>query len=184
MPWLLMSPGHQQPWYWLCRRGRFLFYLRNDFNYLCRINVAKWRKMFIFPLKNLARKGLIVLNKLLFVWIPAVVYNPVVFIIIGYCQPHWMGRGQHPNLKMDMMILHNQITHIWCWNRQHFHKSHIVLTWCMTKNSAPCIWDYDNPITMKFCTCHNSSSSAVMVCEKFQCDSLLRISQFWMSLVK
>ena len=45
MPWLLTSPGHQQPWYWLCRIGRFLFYLRKDFNYLRRINVEKWHKM-------------------------------------------------------------------------------------------------------------------------------------------
>ena len=45
MPWLLTSPGHQQPWYWLCRRGRFLSYLGKNFNYLRRINVAKWHKM-------------------------------------------------------------------------------------------------------------------------------------------
>ena len=45
MPWLLTSPGHQQPWYWLCRIGRFLSYLKKDFNYLRRINVAKWHKM-------------------------------------------------------------------------------------------------------------------------------------------
>ena len=44
-PWLLRSPGHQQPWYWLCRIGRFLSYLRKDFNYLHRINVEKWHKM-------------------------------------------------------------------------------------------------------------------------------------------
>ena len=61
MPWLLTSPGHQQPWYWLCRIGRFLSYMRKDFNYLRRINVEKWqcKYMFMFPLKNLARKGLI-----------------------------------------------------------------------------------------------------------------------------
>ena len=61
MLWLLTSPGHQQPWYWLCRIGRFLSYLRKDFNYLRRINVEKDTKgkyMFMFPLKNLARKGL------------------------------------------------------------------------------------------------------------------------------
>ena len=60
MPWLLTSPGHQQPWYWLCKTGRFLSYLRKDFNYLRRINVEKWHKcnyMFMFPLKNLACKG-------------------------------------------------------------------------------------------------------------------------------
>ena len=45
MPWLLTSPGHQLPWYWLCRIGRFLSYLRMDFNYLRRINVEKWHKM-------------------------------------------------------------------------------------------------------------------------------------------
>ena len=45
MPWLLMSPGHQQPWYWLCRIGRFLSYLRKHFNYLRHINVEKLHKM-------------------------------------------------------------------------------------------------------------------------------------------
>ena len=45
MPWLLTSPGHQKPWYWLCRIGRFLSYLRKDLNYLRRINVEKWHKM-------------------------------------------------------------------------------------------------------------------------------------------
>ena len=60
MPWLLASPGHQQPWYWLCRLDRSLSYLRKDFNDLCHINVEEWHKMYIyvmFPLKNLARKG-------------------------------------------------------------------------------------------------------------------------------
>ena len=28
LPWLLALPGHQQPWYWLCRIGRPLSYLR------------------------------------------------------------------------------------------------------------------------------------------------------------
>ena len=62
MSWLLTSPGHQQPWYWLCRIGRFLSYLRTDLNCLRRINVEKWQKwkyLFIIPLKKLARKGLI-----------------------------------------------------------------------------------------------------------------------------
>ena len=45
MPWLLTSPGHQQPWYWLCRIGRLLSYFRKAFNYLRRINVEKWHKM-------------------------------------------------------------------------------------------------------------------------------------------
>ena len=45
MPWLLTSPGHQHPWYWLCRIGRFLSYLRKDFNHLCHANVAEWHEM-------------------------------------------------------------------------------------------------------------------------------------------
>ena len=45
MPWLLISPGHQQPWFWLCRIGRLLSYLRKDFKYLRHINVEKWHKM-------------------------------------------------------------------------------------------------------------------------------------------
>ena len=48
MPWLLTSPGHQQPWYWLCRIGIFLSYLRKDFNYLRRINVEKLQKILIY----------------------------------------------------------------------------------------------------------------------------------------
>ena len=48
MPWLLTSPGYQQPWYWLCRIGRCLSYLRKDFNYLRHINVEKWHKMQIY----------------------------------------------------------------------------------------------------------------------------------------
>ena len=45
MPWRLASPGHQHPWHWPCRICKFLFYLRNDFNYLCQINVEQWHKM-------------------------------------------------------------------------------------------------------------------------------------------
>ena len=62
MPWCLASPGHQQPWYWLCRIGRSLFYLRKDFNNLCQINVEEWHKnvnICLFPLKNFAPKSLI-----------------------------------------------------------------------------------------------------------------------------
>ena len=39
MPWLLTSPGYQQPWYWLYRRCRSLSHLRKYFKYLCHINV-------------------------------------------------------------------------------------------------------------------------------------------------
>ena len=37
--WLLPSPGHQRPWYRLCRIGMSLSYLRNDSNNLCHIDV-------------------------------------------------------------------------------------------------------------------------------------------------
>ena len=30
MPWLLASPGHQQPWYWLCKINQFLSSTRMD----------------------------------------------------------------------------------------------------------------------------------------------------------
>ena len=33
--------GYQHPWYWLCRIGKFLSYLRKDFNYLCHVNVKE-----------------------------------------------------------------------------------------------------------------------------------------------
>ena len=39
MYWLLTSPGHQHPWYWLWIIGKSLFYTRNDFNYPCHMNV-------------------------------------------------------------------------------------------------------------------------------------------------
>ena len=45
MPWLLPSPGHQQPWYWLWRIGRSLSYLRKDFNCLSHIIVEEWHEM-------------------------------------------------------------------------------------------------------------------------------------------
>ena len=48
MPWLLTSPGHQQPWHWLHRICRCLSYLRKDFKYLCQINVEEWQKMQIY----------------------------------------------------------------------------------------------------------------------------------------
>ena len=55
IPWLLTSPGHQQPWYWLCRICRSWSYLRKDFKYLCHINLGsngiKCKYIFMFPLK-------------------------------------------------------------------------------------------------------------------------------------
>ena len=53
MSWLLASPGHQQPWYWLCRIGRSLSYLRKDINHQCHINVEEWHKMWIYVLCSL-----------------------------------------------------------------------------------------------------------------------------------
>ena len=47
--WLLIPWRHkEQAWYWLCRTGRPLSYLRKDFNYLCFINVEEWHKMQIY----------------------------------------------------------------------------------------------------------------------------------------
>ena len=61
MPWLLVSPGHQQPWYWLYRIGRSLSYSRRNFNYLCLISVEEWHKMQIYVYvisEKIAHKGL------------------------------------------------------------------------------------------------------------------------------
>ena len=61
MPWFLTSPGHKQPWYWLHRICRSFSYLRKA---LSTCVISMWRNdteckcMFMFPLKNLARKGL------------------------------------------------------------------------------------------------------------------------------
>ena len=45
MAWLLVSPKHQHPWYWLCSIGKFLSYARKDFRSPCHVNVEKWHKM-------------------------------------------------------------------------------------------------------------------------------------------
>ena len=41
MPWLLTSPGHQQPWYWLGKIQQSRSYTRTDFNYLWHISVEE-----------------------------------------------------------------------------------------------------------------------------------------------
>ena len=39
MPCVLTSPGHQQPWYWLCGINTSWSYLGKDFKYMYHINV-------------------------------------------------------------------------------------------------------------------------------------------------
>ena len=41
MPWLLVSPGQQQPWYWLHRIKGSFPYMRKDSIYLCHLSVEK-----------------------------------------------------------------------------------------------------------------------------------------------
>ena len=73
MPWLLTSPGHQQPWYW--RRQDISSHDIDRVEYagpgltwwriLTTCDVSMWSNdikceyMFMFSLQNLARKGLI-----------------------------------------------------------------------------------------------------------------------------
>ena len=45
MPWLLALPGHQQPWYWLCKIGKSFSYTRKDFNNLWHVSVEEWNEM-------------------------------------------------------------------------------------------------------------------------------------------
>ena len=63
MPWLLMSPGHQQTWHWLCRVNGSLSSTRRDFNHLCHLSHEKNQKyIFMFPLNNLGLVGLITMS--------------------------------------------------------------------------------------------------------------------------
>ena len=61
MPWLLTSPGHQHPWYWLCRKGRSCL-TWGRIPSTCVISTwskdIKCKCMFLFPLNNLTCKGL------------------------------------------------------------------------------------------------------------------------------
>ena len=68
MPWLLASPGHQQPWYWSSYvkqvspgliRGR----ISTIYGISVKRNYIKCKYMFMFPLKNLARKELRITNQ-------------------------------------------------------------------------------------------------------------------------
>ena len=59
MPWLLTSPGHQQPWHWLYRICRsFSYWILSTCVITMWMNDTKCKYIFMFPLKNLARKGL------------------------------------------------------------------------------------------------------------------------------
>ena len=60
MPWLLASPGHQQPWYLLCRINRSLFSMGKNSNYLIFIssNERICKYDFMFPKINSTSQGL------------------------------------------------------------------------------------------------------------------------------
>ena len=51
MPWLLESPKHQHPWYWPCRIGKFLSYMKKDFNCRCPLTVEKFYELMFYELK-------------------------------------------------------------------------------------------------------------------------------------
>ena len=50
MPWQRKEPGHQQPWYWLCRINRSLSSMRQDVNHLHHLSVDKWQKTQIYSM--------------------------------------------------------------------------------------------------------------------------------------
>ena len=59
MPWLLTSPGHQQPWYWLCSICMSWSYMRGDLStYVVSMwsNDIKCKYMFMFPLKKIGKR--------------------------------------------------------------------------------------------------------------------------------
>ena len=57
--WLIASPGHQRPWYWLGGIGSFLSCMSEEFKRLCPLcrNDINCRNMFMFLMENLERKG-------------------------------------------------------------------------------------------------------------------------------
>ena len=48
MPWLILSPGHQQQWYWLCRINLSLSSMWKNFNHQCHFSFQQWSKMWIY----------------------------------------------------------------------------------------------------------------------------------------
>ena len=48
MPWLLPSPGHQQPWHWLYKINWALSSKKKGYQYLCHLSVDKWEKMQLY----------------------------------------------------------------------------------------------------------------------------------------
>ena len=59
IPWLLGSPGQQQPGYWPCRLNGAFSYMTKDLSYLCHLSVDKCSAKQI-----LAKR----LGKLVFIW--------------------------------------------------------------------------------------------------------------------
>ena len=45
IPWLLTSPGHQQPWHWLHKLTMFLPSLKINFNSMQHVNFDEWYKL-------------------------------------------------------------------------------------------------------------------------------------------
>ena len=59
MPWLPPSPGHRQPWYWLCQTNWSLSPKRNNFKCLHYLILEKWSKMQIhFHIFSKKKNGL------------------------------------------------------------------------------------------------------------------------------
>ena len=59
MPWLLTSPGHQQPWYWPWGINWSLWSMEEDLRYLRYLMLRNYRKCkyVVFPQPSVARKG-------------------------------------------------------------------------------------------------------------------------------
>ena len=52
IPWFLLSPGHQQPWYWLHWINTALSSIREDINYIHHLLVEKKKYMCLYFLKT------------------------------------------------------------------------------------------------------------------------------------
>ena len=102
MPWLLVPPGHQQPWYWLCEIGRSLSYMGKDFNYLCPGSVEEY--IFMFPMNNSTCKGLMYDFCSIFHWLKygafsvnlhPVDYHRTSFMTTQHWFRWWLGSIRH-----------------------------------------------------------------------------------------
>ena len=87
MPWPVMSPWHQHPLYWLWRIGRASFYIRNDFKYLCHVNVENIRCKYTFMI--LCKCSMLGLMSAI-IWYECISWKNIDWTIFVCCPSIWL----------------------------------------------------------------------------------------------